>query len=320
MKTSALTSTVFALTAATLLGEGKSDIEFLRARADAHERKIVQLEKEIIKLKSYHQGDHAAPVKSTAKSASSTAASATVGTYVVKKGDILTRIAYRNKTTVAAIMKENGLRNDRINIGQKLRIPGAAPAAAPAPAKKSTSSGRSEMAKKPAATQKGAGKHVVAKGETFYSIARKYKVSVSSLLAANPSVKPSRMGVGQSLIIDGNAVASKKSSSSRSTSTASKPKSKVKTPGTTVAEFVDPPKPQPKEVVRNAPQDRTTTSTSSRSSEPAIRTITVHQQMTYGQFASKYGASTTQLNALNGLSLSKNTMLAKGSELYVPKF
>ncbi len=55
MKTTALTSTVFALTAATLLGQGQSDVEFLRARADAHERKIVQLEKEIIKLKTiYH--------------------------------------------------------------------------------------------------------------------------------------------------------------------------------------------------------------------------------------------------------------------------
>ena len=54
--------------------------------------------------------------------------------------------------------------------------------------------------------------------------------------------------------------------------------------------------------------------------EPAIRTITVNQQITYGQFATRHGASTTQLNELNGLSLSKNTTLAKGSELYVPTF
>ena len=52
--------------------------------------------------------------------------------------------------------------------------------------------------------------------------------------------------------------------------------------------------------------------------EPKIRVITVDGQITYGQFASKYGSSTTQLDELNGLSLSANAILAKGSELYVP--
>ena len=52
--------------------------------------------------------------------------------------------------------------------------------------------------------------------------------------------------------------------------------------------------------------------------EPKIRKITVDGQITYGQFASKYGSSTTQLDELNGLSLSANAILAKGSELYVP--
>ncbi|MFM8950986.1 MAG: LysM peptidoglycan-binding domain-containing protein, partial [Bacteroidota bacterium] len=42
--------------------------------------------------------------------------------YVVKKGETLSGIAARNKTTVAAIKKANGLKNDRINAGQKLII------------------------------------------------------------------------------------------------------------------------------------------------------------------------------------------------------
>lgn len=315
MKTTTLTSTVFALTAATLLGQGQSDVEFLRARADAHERKIVQLEKEIIKLKTYHgEKPSALAAKSTAAATSASAA----GTYVVKKGDILTRIAYRHKTSVTAIMKENGLRNDRIMIGQKLRIPGAT--AAPAP--RSTSSGRTEMAKKSApAPVKASGKHTVKSGETFYSIARQHKVSVQSLVAANPKVRPTSLHVGQSLRVDGNAKSavvksSKSTSAARPLKPTSTPRPMMKTPSTRAAEHVEAPK--TKEIVRNAPADSKTISTAS--SEPAIRTITVHQQMTYGQFASKHGASTTQLNALNGLSLSKNTMLAKGSELYVPKF
>ena len=312
MKTTSLTSTVFALTAATLLGQGQSDVEFLRARADAHERKIVQLEKEIIKLKSYHGEKPSAPaVKSTPAATSASA----VGTYVVKKGDILTRIAYRHKTSVTAIMKENGLRNDRITIGQKLRIPGATSAPAPT----STSSGRTQMAKMSApspAPAKTTGKHTVKSGETFYSIARQHKVSVQSLVAANPKVRPTSLHIGQSLRVDGNA----KTAIAKSTNRTSAPKPKMKTPSPRAAEYVEAPQPKAKtrEVVRNAPANSKTISTAS--SEPAIRTITVHQQMTYGQFASKHGASTTQLNALNGLSLSKNTMLAKGSELYVPKF
>lgn len=49
-----------------------------------------------------------------------------------------------------------------------------------------------------------------------------------------------------------------------------------------------------------------------------VRTITISEPITYGQFASRYGVSITQLNELNGLSLSKDTTLAKGSQLYVP--
>ena len=309
MKTIALIPTVFVLTAAGALAQ-QSDIEFLRARADAHERKISQLEKELNRLKAYHadkQHPKAVPVPAASDSTS--------GEYVVKKGDMLGRIAKRHNVTVAALKKANGLRSDRINIGQKLRIPGAKQTTVA-----STQSTPREMPTKPL---KAAGKHVVKSGETFYSIARQHNVSVASLMAANPRVKPTTMRIGQSLMIDSSArpAASQKA---KTRGVARKPKSMPKE-STKVAEHIDPPKPKPtrkaktKEVVRNAPADRKPASTPVRSKEPEIRTITVHKQITYGQFASKYGASTSQLNELNGLSLSKNTMLAIGSELYVPK-
>jgi LysM repeat protein len=350
MKTNALTSTVFALTVAALFSQeaqGSSDIEFLRARTDAHERKISQLEKELIQLKSYHAGkpgDRPAAAPSTPPSAPA-ASSAKAGEYKVKKGDILTRIAYRHKTTVAAIMKANGLRNDRIQIGQKLRIPGAsiasiasgksgksgkAVAAAATPVvekdgvRKSSSIGRPLNASGKPLNTGSSSKHVVKSGETFYSISRQYKVSVQSLVAANPSVRPTSLRVGQSLVVNGRAKSAPVNQSARNSPAKSAPKTKKI--AKEEAEYVDDPdtKASTKKVVRNAPADRAAakpspTSTQS-SSEPAIRTITVYRQMTYGQFASKHGASTTELNALNGLSLSKNTMLAKGSELYVPQF
>lgn len=326
MKTRALTSTVFALAVVPLTAQSQSDIELLRSRADAHERKISQLEKELNRLKSFHAEKSVPRAVPVAEAASKSEASKSeVGIYVVKPGDILSRIAYRNKTSVAAIIKENGLKSDRIYVGQKLRIPGATAASASAPVRKSTSPGETRMARKapaPAAT-KSAGRHKVRSGETFYSIARQYKVSVNSLMAANPKVRPERLGVGQILVIDGSAkVADRGPAVLTPLASLPEAKSRKKVPGTRAAEYVEEPKKKTrtKEVVRNAPADRKQSSSSRRGAGSAIRTITVHQQMTYGQFASKYGASTSQLNALNGLSLSKNTMLAKGSELYVPKY
>lgn len=65
------------------------------------------------------------------------------GEYVVRKGDTLGRIASRFDTSVSELKRENGLRSDRLSIGQVLQVPGAGeptstvastPAATPAPA------------------------------------------------------------------------------------------------------------------------------------------------------------------------------------------
>lgn len=45
--------------------------------------------------------------------------------YVVKSGDTLTRIARTHGTTIQAIEAANGLANDRILVGAKLKIPEA---------------------------------------------------------------------------------------------------------------------------------------------------------------------------------------------------
>lgn len=52
--------------------------------------------------------------------------------YVVKSGDTLSRIATAHKTTVKDLKSINGLTTDRINVGQKLKLP-PPPAPAPAP-------------------------------------------------------------------------------------------------------------------------------------------------------------------------------------------
>lgn len=56
----------------------------------------------------------------------------------------------------------------------------------------------------------------------------------------------------------------------------------------------------------------------SPNTEKKIRSIKIESQMTYGQFASNHGTDVIRLNDLNGLDLTTATVLAKGSELYVP--
>ena len=66
----------------------------------------------------------AAPVAPVApKPAAAPAAPAATGTYTVKKGDNLTKIAKANNTTVAKLVEINGIKNaNLINIGQVLKL------------------------------------------------------------------------------------------------------------------------------------------------------------------------------------------------------
>ncbi len=82
-----------------------------------------------------------------AKPASSTTKPATAGagTYIVKKGDILGRIAAKFGVKIADLKKANGLTSDKIVVGQKLIIPGAK-AAQP----KAQPAEKAQPAKKPA--------------------------------------------------------------------------------------------------------------------------------------------------------------------------
>jgi len=52
----------------------------------------------------------------------------------VKSGDTLSKIAKAHGTTVKAIQSENNLTTTAIKVGQKLKLPAKAGAAAPAPA------------------------------------------------------------------------------------------------------------------------------------------------------------------------------------------
>lgn len=98
-------------------------------------------------------------------------------THVVQQGDTLFRLARRYGTTVDAIMRANRLASTRIYVGQRLTIPLTAP---PTP---------------PPMTI-----YVVQRGDTLYSIARRYGTTVAAIQAAN-RLTSTTIYVGQRLLI-----------------------------------------------------------------------------------------------------------------------
>jgi LysM repeat protein len=104
--------------------------------------------------------------------------------YVVRRGDTLFSIARRFGTTIGAIAQANGLSNPRyIRAGQRLIIPGAYPACAP-----------------PSAVA-GTTVYMVRRGDTLYSIARRYGTTVAAIAQANGIANPHRIWAGQRLVI-----------------------------------------------------------------------------------------------------------------------
>lgn len=134
--------------------------------------------------------------------------------------------------------------------------------------------------------------HTVASGETFFKISMKYGVSVDELIAANPSVNHKSLRVGQKIKVD------------RTSTAVSKAPARAPAPAPSLASSPSIP------ILNNpAPVEKPRTSD---------RPILIEKEITYGQFAAKHGTTTRRLDELNGLELDPSTVLAKGSELYIP--
>ncbi|MGB4247347.1 MAG: LysM peptidoglycan-binding domain-containing protein, partial [Pseudohongiellaceae bacterium] len=99
------------------------------------------------------------------------------GSYEVKRGDSLSVIAQRYGVSSSELRSLNNLRNDVIQVGQELIIPGLATEVVPQIME-----------------------HQTARGETLSGIAERYRVSLSSLRAAN-DLRNDVIHVGQVLKI-----------------------------------------------------------------------------------------------------------------------
>ncbi|MEW6183718.1 MAG: LysM peptidoglycan-binding domain-containing protein [Bacillota bacterium] len=100
--------------------------------------------------------------------------------YVIGPGDTYFSLARRFGTTVDALMAANpGVSPSNLVIGQTICIPvPAAPGPCP-----------------------GGFLYEIRPGDTYYSLARRFGITVEALTAANPGIDPNRLRVGQQICI-----------------------------------------------------------------------------------------------------------------------
>ena len=233
-------------------------------------------------------------------------------TYKVQSGDTLSSIARKNGTTPNKLMKDNGISNpNRLKIGQVLKISSSnsAPKIQSSAPKRST----------------GSGNYTVRSGETLYAIARKHGLSVSQLTSLNPGLNPAKLSVGQKIQTTGSI-----KSKPKAQSTPKPPAPKKETPKPAPAKPMPviaqaetlPPVPQVKPTASSlppVPEPQPSLISEKKFETPAsISSVMVSKEISFGELASKNRTSTKQLNELNGWTLKPTTILAKGSEIYVP--
>ena len=202
-----------------------------------------------------------------------TGASALADSYTVVKNDTLWGLSKKYGVSVSDLKKANGVSGHLIYVGQKLQIPTKATKTA----KTSTSTSTVDTTSTT---------HRVVKGDTLWSLAKKYGVSVSALMKAN-NLSSSTILIGQSLNLRAgmttygvNGVTTGSNSTAASTNTAS-------STSTTASSQA----PKAKKTATKAKSTTTNTSSNSNTST----SVNTQSQST----ASNSSASTTTNTAAN---------------------
>lgn len=228
--------------------------------------------------------------------ASADAASAG-GTHIVKRGENPATIARKYRVSLSALMAANNLNAEsakRLRIGQKLVIPGASGASA------SRSSAAATVQAADNSPAVGNGQHRIRQGETPEVIARRYRVKVKDLMAANNLTEESarRLQIGQVLNIPGKSGAAASAASSQSA---------TGTPAATASTA--------KDQTSQAPAAAQSAALDPLLMETDLLDIT--ENTTYAAVAARYGIPEATLRALNGGTT--ETAILKGGVILVPK-
>lgn len=118
--------------------------------------------------------------------------------HVVARNEGLNLIAQKYNVTVEDIRQWNGLKDNWINIGQRIKIFTVVKLAKDVVTALPKTTPKTETAK-PIVAKPAVQYHTVKKGEFFGKIATQYKISISQLQKLNPGVRPDRIAAGQKL-------------------------------------------------------------------------------------------------------------------------
>ncbi len=186
---------------------------------------------------------------------------------------------------------------ERIANRYKLTVPvlaglnGLKPEAIIHPGQKLKVGTNTESASAPSAAPSKARVHTIQTGDTLFKISRKYGVSLDELMSANPGINAKALRVGDTINIS---------------TPAQEPETSVaKAPAPSLAS-------EPAQPISNTPAK--VKETPRTSNQP----VKINTEITYDEFARNYKTTTDRLDELNGLKLDPNTVLAQGSELYIP--
>lgn len=99
--------------------------------------------------------------------------------YTIRSGDTLFRIAQQYGTTVNAIIAINpGIVPNELFVGQRICVPGQGPVSCP-----------------------NGTLYVIQPGDTLNAIARRFNVTTTALIAANPGINPNNLQIGQTICV-----------------------------------------------------------------------------------------------------------------------
>ena len=120
----------------------------------------------------------------------------------IKSGEAISQIAEKYNTTVGTIRSANNLRGNTIRAGQHLMIP-----VATKPLSAYSKSADARLAKTQNRKRDGNKiEHIVVSGESFWTIAQRYKVTTRQLSAWNGMAPRDTLSVGKKLVVWTNAV------------------------------------------------------------------------------------------------------------------
>lgn len=234
--------------------------------------------------------------------------------HTVRRGETLGLIAERYGVTVSRLKDWNDLRSNKIFVGQRLKVVSM------------VDKGEIEV-EGDADVQENATTHKVRRGESLFSIAEDYGVTIDNLKEWN-NLSSSSIDAGQTLIVNASAAKASKKSSGSSSKKSATTKHKVRRGetlgsiaedyGVTVDKLKDWNDLSSSRI--NVGQTLVVkggkSGSSSRSKKSGYTTHTVRNGETLGGIAERYGTTASAIRKANGI---KGSMIRKGQKLKIPK-